>query len=102
MILAAIERRWRQKPDLRLGQLLVNLYRAEHPTDPPHPLFNLADGKLLELLGPETDEEKRYIADEPAASLRGMREAMREPADRQRASQEVDERDDGQNRSGER
>ena len=77
MILAAVERRWREEPDQRLGQLLVNVYRAACPSVEPHPLFNL-DGKLLELLGAETDDERRYIAGEPGARRRGWRDWERE------------------------
>ena len=69
LILAALERRWRDEPDLRLGQLLVNL--ARDPDSAPHPLFDIPDGELLRRLGPETDSERRYIAEEPAAARRG-------------------------------
>lgn len=71
MILAAIERRWAEEPDTRLGQLLWNLYRDLDPEAGPSPLFNLEDGKLLELLGAETEAEREYIAGEAKARKRG-------------------------------
>lgn len=68
MVLAAIERHWRKQPDQRLGQLLINLLRSNR--DIPHAeqgaaLFSVEDGQLLEWLGPETDQERRYAEDEP-------------------------------------
>jgi hypothetical protein len=67
LILGAVERRWREDPDLRLGQLLVNLTRDLGSA--PNPLFAISDGDLLRRLGPETDGERRYISNEPAAAL---------------------------------
>ena len=72
LIMAALERRWRDEPDLRLGQLLVNL--ARNPDSAPQALFDMPDGELLRRLGPETDAEQRYIAEEPAAARRGWHE----------------------------
>jgi hypothetical protein len=60
MILAAVERRWRKDPDLRLGQLIGNLVHG-------HALLLIEDGELLEILGPETENERRYVEEEPEA-----------------------------------
>lgn len=52
-ILAALETRWREVPDQRFGQLLVNLVRRELGPDPvteANSLFALEDRKLLEIL----------------------------------------------------
>ena len=57
LILAAVERRWREEPDSRLGQLLVNLTRDLGSA--PSPLFAISDGELLRRLGLETDAERR-------------------------------------------
>ena len=70
MILAAVEREWRKNPDLRLGQLLVVVTKVQGP----NPLFNVEDGQLLAALGPQTEEERRYVAEEPRARRRGMAE----------------------------
>jgi uncharacterized protein YihD (DUF1040 family) len=64
MILAALERRWSQEPNFRLGQLLVNVTRDLGCE--ADPLFELTDGELLRRLGAETDDERRYVRDEPA------------------------------------
>jgi uncharacterized protein YihD (DUF1040 family) len=79
MILAALERRWSQEPDLRLGQLLVNVTRDLGCE--ADPLFELTDGELLRRLGAETDDERRYVRDEPAAASEAWRawSATREP-----------------------
>ena len=77
MILAALQRRWEAEPDTRLGQLLWHLYRDLDPEAGPSPLFNLADGKLLALLGPETEAERAYIAGEAKARKRGWAESTR-------------------------
>lgn len=68
LILAAIEREWRQSPDLRLGQLIVNLLRSNRNVsrkDEGRVLFNVEDGELLRWIGPETAAERRYVQDEP-------------------------------------
>jgi hypothetical protein len=80
MILAALEREWMKAPDLRLGQLVVNLLRAN--TNIPGEveggvLFGVADGALLGWLGPESDEERRYIQEEPGNARRGWSAWMR-------------------------
>lgn len=52
-VLTALEARWREVPDQRLGQLLVNLVRRELGPDPAteaNSLFALEDRKLLEIL----------------------------------------------------
>jgi uncharacterized protein YihD (DUF1040 family) len=77
-LLAAITERWREEPDMRLGQLLVNVVRVYRLDVSPHPLFDLADGRLLTRLGIVTDDERRYVADEPAAARRGWREWSRQ------------------------
>src|SRR5256885_636993 len=66
LVLAAIERRSREQPDLRLGQLL-NVVAGTRQ------LSLIEDGTLLELLGPETMEERRYIATEPLARRNAWR-----------------------------
>lgn len=75
MILAAVERRWRMTPDLRLGQFLANLV-------PRRELVGIEDGELLKLLGPETEDERRYIEGEPEAARRGWREDDRQMRER--------------------
>lgn len=68
LLLAAIERRWRETPDLRLGQLLMNQLRGSGRIEPEaggRALFNLEDGELLRLLGPATEDEQRYVDQEP-------------------------------------
>lgn len=52
-VLAALEARWREAPDQRLGQVLINLVRRElapEPADEANRLFALEDDKLLEML----------------------------------------------------
>ncbi|MGB6057606.1 MAG: hypothetical protein WBF71_05025 [Microthrixaceae bacterium] len=52
-LLTALETRWREVPDQRLGQLLVNIVRRELASDPANEasrLFVLEDDKLLEML----------------------------------------------------
>lgn len=52
-VLAAIEARWREVPDQRLGQVLVNAVRRElspEPENEANTLFAVEDGKLLEVL----------------------------------------------------
>jgi hypothetical protein len=73
-LLTAIARRWQEVTDMRLGQLVVNAVRDHRPDAIPHPLFALADGSLLERLGVVTEEERRYVAREPAAARRCWRE----------------------------
>jgi hypothetical protein len=77
MILAALEREWLKAPDLRLGQLVVNLLRDN--TNTPGQvedgvLFGVSDGALLGWLGPESDEERLYPQEEPRKARRGWRE----------------------------
>jgi hypothetical protein len=36
-------------------------------------LFNIADGQLLRWLGPESDEERTYIREEPRRAREGWR-----------------------------
>ena len=52
-ILAALEARWQEVPDQRLGQVLVNLVRRELSPEPEsegEALFAVEDDKLLEIL----------------------------------------------------
>lgn len=52
-VLAALETRWREAPDQRLGQVLMNLVRRElapEPADEANRLFALEDDTLLEML----------------------------------------------------
>lgn len=68
LILAALERRWQENPDLRLGQLLINHLRRSGSVEPEaegSTLFNLEDGELLRLLGPDTEDEQCYVEQEP-------------------------------------
>lgn len=58
-VLAAIEKLWRQEPDLRLMQLLLN-FCAHHGGGhySPDPYF-MEDNRLLELLTPEGENGER-------------------------------------------
>ena len=52
-VLAALETRWREVPDQRLGQVIVNLVRRELSPDPENEanaLFAVEDDKFLEML----------------------------------------------------
>ena len=75
-MLAAIEREWRKDPDLRLGQLLVNLLRRNTlgKEDEGRALFAVEDGELLRWLGSETEDEERYVEHEPQKRQVGWRE----------------------------
>ncbi len=56
-VLAALEARWRETPDQRLGQFLINLVRRElapDPSDEANRLFSLEDDMLLEILRKST------------------------------------------------
>lgn len=67
ILLAAIQREWRQHPDQRLGQRLVNLLRRHRSVpykDEGRALFAIEDGEFLMWLGVETEDEQRYIEDE--------------------------------------
>jgi hypothetical protein len=86
MILAAVEREWRKSPDLRLGQLLVNLVR-EHAGVPREEegtrLFAVQDGVLLRWLGPADEAEIAYFTEEPTGARAAWQSAVRpivEPA----------------------
>lgn len=46
-VLAALERRWRQDPDWRLGQLLANVVDRDMQR-----LFAIEDDRLVDLLQP--------------------------------------------------
>jgi hypothetical protein len=76
MILQALEREWRKSPDLRLGQFMVNLVARSpyNSGDVQQAMSLMEDGWLLSLLGPETDEEKTYIREEPAKAREGWAE----------------------------
>lgn len=53
-VIEALEARWRETPDQRFGQVVVNLVRRElapDPSDEANRLFSLEDDKLLEILG---------------------------------------------------
>lgn len=57
-VLAALETRWGEVPDQRLGQVIVNLIRRELSPDPKNEanvLFAVEDAKLLEMLRQATD-----------------------------------------------
>jgi hypothetical protein len=71
MILAALERRWNEDPDLRLGQLLLNVLSDK--STPPELLGRIEDGRLLDCLGTETEEEARYVKDEPQRAREGWK-----------------------------
>lgn len=52
-VLEALEARWREVPDQRLGQVLINLVRRELAPEPEsegEALFAVEDDKLLEIL----------------------------------------------------
>jgi hypothetical protein len=72
LILQALERRWREDPDQRLCQLLVNLTRDLGSA--PSSIWGVEDGELLRRLGPRTEAESRYVAEEPAARRQGWNE----------------------------
>lgn len=81
MILAALEREWRRTPDERLGQVVVNLLRANRKLpreEEGRILFGVEDGELLRWLGPETEQERRYVEDEPRMAREGWAKARRE------------------------
>jgi hypothetical protein len=74
MILAAVERQWRKDPDARLGQVIVNLLRANRNVpgeDEGRVLFNVEDGQLLHWIGPEADGEENYVREEPRKAREG-------------------------------
>ena len=49
-LMEALEEIWETCPDMRLGQLMVNIQtRGEHPLN-EHDLFNIEDDKMLERL----------------------------------------------------
>ena len=79
IVLGAIEREWRKQPDQRLGQRLVNLLRR-HGNVPweneAQALFAVEDSDLLKWLRAETDDEQRYIEDEPRQRRIGWRAWM--------------------------
>lgn len=80
IVLAAIEREWKRDPDIRLGQLLMNLIRREQLApreDEGMLLFGIEDGELLRLLGPQTATEQRYVEDEPGQAREGWRDWTR-------------------------
>jgi hypothetical protein len=47
MVLAALERCWRQTPELSLGPMLDRMFR--YTGWPPHPMFEIDDDMLLDL-----------------------------------------------------
>ena len=80
MILSALERRWSQDPDLRLGQLIMVLLRKNRCLPDPlegKALFGVPDGELLAWIGAATDAEATYVRDEPQKEREGWREWMR-------------------------
>jgi hypothetical protein len=87
MILAAVEREWRKAPDLRLGQLLVNLVR-EHAGVPREEegtrLFAVQDGVLLRWLGPADEAEVTYITEEPTGARAAWQTAVGPTAEQSR------------------
>jgi hypothetical protein len=79
MILGAVERLWREDPDLRLGQVLLNALSYEGIS--PQMLGHIEDGRLLDCLGAETEEEARYVEAEPQRAREGWKEWMRRQPD---------------------
>jgi hypothetical protein len=73
-VLAALERRWKEQPDLRLGQLLVALLRRQisnlSTAEEGRRLFNVEDSQLLEWLEPGGEDDEKYARDdrEPRSS----------------------------------
>lgn len=65
-ILAALEAKWQQHPDFRLGQLLIAVVGA-HPNYPD--LFYVEDSVIEENLGmpPVTENKATVVADAAAA-----------------------------------
>jgi hypothetical protein len=87
MILAALERVWRDDTDSRLGQLLVNLLRrnANIPReDEGRVLFTVEDGELLGWIGPRTEQEENYVREEPRKAHEGWRAWERDFVERER------------------
>jgi hypothetical protein len=87
LVLAAVERQWRRDPDARLGQVLVNLLRLNRNVpyeDEGRVLFNVEDGELLRWIGSESDQERRYIDQEPAKRREGWHESEASMPERQR------------------
>ena len=77
LVLAAVERQWRKNPDARLGQVIVNLLRLNRNVpyeDESRVLFNVEDGELLSWIEPKTEEERRYIDEEPRKARKGWQE----------------------------
>ena len=78
LILAALEREWRKEPDVRLGQLLVNLVRSNHRDVTrermSHFMFALEDREWLSMLGSLSEKEQAYVDDEPRARREGWSE----------------------------
>ena len=52
-VIEAVRDEWKQVPDWRLGQLIVNISRAAGKMDP----FFLEDDMLLKVIKGETDQE---------------------------------------------
>ena len=68
LILGAVERAWRQDPDARLGQLIVTLLRRNRDLrdeDEGKALFAMEYGELLSWIGADTEDERRYVEQEP-------------------------------------
>jgi len=49
-ILSLLEERWKSQPDLRLGQILINLMRQKKKNLIAPEVFYFEDSKLLEIL----------------------------------------------------
>ena len=76
LVLAAVERQWRKDSDARLGQVIVNLLRLNRNVpyeDESRVLFNVEDGELLSWIEPKTEEERRYIDEEPRKAREGCK-----------------------------
>lgn len=82
IVLAAVERAWREHPDLRLGQVLTNAVIHERPFAAWRDLFIIEDDVLLQRLTDAydlklDDDAKTFVKDEPEARATGWAEAMK-------------------------
>lgn len=73
LVLGALQRKWEKCPDIRLGQLLVNVIGRDYN------LFGIEDDQLVRLLGEYdgmTEREREWVESEPARRSAGLRESL--------------------------
>lgn len=74
LVLGAIEREWKKRPDLRLGQFLVNALDGDDRS-----MFGIEDDLLVRRLCAEdglTEQEREWVESEPAGRSAGFRQSM--------------------------